>query len=199
MRPSRSASPTPSHQDAGTRSAAAWDDGSVSTACATSLGGGRRSRPAGPAEDAQVAARRPAAGPDKLASFVLGVPDDGPRPAPQRPAAGAVADEVRRRPGATREQPSLPRLDDDRLALRPALRERERSVVVLTFYDEKPAAKTAAFLGRRRQRPRDSPSRNPATARLHGGASHDERGGHPHRDCPDSDRRARLLDTGWRR
>jgi RNA polymerase sigma-70 factor, ECF subfamily len=46
------------------------------------------------------------------------------------------------------DQPSLPRLDDDRLArCVQALKERERSVVVMTFYDEETAAKTAAFLG----------------------------------------------------
>ncbi len=45
-------------------------------------------------------------------------------------------------------QPALPRLDDGQLArCVSALKERERSVVVLTFYDEQSAAETAGFLG----------------------------------------------------
>ena len=45
-------------------------------------------------------------------------------------------------------QPTAPQLDDDQLArCVQALNERERSVVVLTFYDEQTAAETAAFLG----------------------------------------------------
>jgi len=44
--------------------------------------------------------------------------------------------------------PSPPPLDGERLAqCVQALRERERSVVVMTFYDEETAAKTAVFLG----------------------------------------------------
>jgi len=46
------------------------------------------------------------------------------------------------------DQPPAPRLDDHQLArCVQALKERERSVVVLTFYDEQTAAETAAFLG----------------------------------------------------
>jgi RNA polymerase sigma-70 factor, ECF subfamily len=46
------------------------------------------------------------------------------------------------------EPPSLPRLDDQRLAeCVQMLKERERSVVVMTFYDEQTAAETARFLG----------------------------------------------------
>jgi RNA polymerase sigma-70 factor, ECF subfamily len=46
------------------------------------------------------------------------------------------------------DQPSAPRPDDDQLVrcVR-TLKERERSVVVLTFYDEQTAAETASFLG----------------------------------------------------
>jgi RNA polymerase sigma-70 factor (ECF subfamily) len=46
------------------------------------------------------------------------------------------------------DQPPAPRLDDHQLARCVlALKERERSVVVLTFYDEQTSAHTAAFLG----------------------------------------------------
>jgi RNA polymerase sigma-70 factor, ECF subfamily len=46
------------------------------------------------------------------------------------------------------EPPSLPRLDEQRLArCVQMLKERERSVVVMTFYDEQTAAETAGFLG----------------------------------------------------
>ena len=46
------------------------------------------------------------------------------------------------------DPPALPRLDDDQLArcVR-GLKERERSVVVLTFYDDNTAGETAASLG----------------------------------------------------
>jgi RNA polymerase sigma-70 factor (ECF subfamily) len=44
--------------------------------------------------------------------------------------------------------PPMPRLDGDRLGrCVQTLKERERSVVVLTFYDEQTAAETAGFLG----------------------------------------------------
>src|SRR4030095_11943145 len=44
--------------------------------------------------------------------------------------------------------PPMPRLDDRQLArCVQALKERERSVVVMTFYDEQTAAETAGFLG----------------------------------------------------
>jgi RNA polymerase sigma-70 factor (ECF subfamily) len=86
--------------------------------------------------------------PHKLASFVLGT------------CRMTVLD-LRR--GAQRKQrlieqfgselpstvePSLPRLDHDRLArcLR-GLKERERTVVVMTFYDERAGADVAGFLG----------------------------------------------------
>jgi RNA polymerase sigma-70 factor, ECF subfamily len=46
------------------------------------------------------------------------------------------------------DSPPLPRLDDAQLArCVQSLKERERSVVVLTFYDEQTAAETAGFLG----------------------------------------------------
>jgi RNA polymerase sigma-70 factor, ECF subfamily len=46
------------------------------------------------------------------------------------------------------DAPPQPRLDDRQLArCVQALRERERSVVVMTFYDEQTAAETARFLG----------------------------------------------------
>ena len=46
------------------------------------------------------------------------------------------------------EPPSLPRLDDRRLAgCVQDLRERERSVVVMTFYDDRTATETARSLG----------------------------------------------------
>lgn len=46
------------------------------------------------------------------------------------------------------DQPSMPRLADDRLArCVEALKERERTVVVLTFYDDQTAAEAAGFLG----------------------------------------------------
>jgi len=45
------------------------------------------------------------------------------------------------------DQPSMPRLDDDQLARCVGmLKERERSVVVLTFYDERTAAEAAGSL-----------------------------------------------------
>jgi RNA polymerase sigma-70 factor, ECF subfamily len=46
------------------------------------------------------------------------------------------------------EQPSLPRLDGDQLArCVQNLKERERTIVVMTFYDEQTAAETAGTLG----------------------------------------------------
>jgi RNA polymerase sigma-70 factor (ECF subfamily) len=46
------------------------------------------------------------------------------------------------------EAPPMPRLDDNRLTrCVQTLKERERSVVVLTFYDEQTAAEVAGFLG----------------------------------------------------
>jgi RNA polymerase sigma-70 factor (ECF subfamily) len=46
------------------------------------------------------------------------------------------------------EPPPLPRLDGDQLArCVQTLKERERTVVVLTFYDEQSATETAGFLG----------------------------------------------------
>jgi RNA polymerase sigma-70 factor, ECF subfamily len=46
------------------------------------------------------------------------------------------------------DPPPMPRLDDRQLArCVQALKERERSVVVMTFYDEQTAAETAGFLG----------------------------------------------------
>jgi RNA polymerase sigma-70 factor, ECF subfamily len=46
------------------------------------------------------------------------------------------------------EPPSIPRLDEQRLArCVQMLKERERSVVVMTFYDEQTAAEAAGFLG----------------------------------------------------
>jgi RNA polymerase sigma-70 factor, ECF subfamily len=46
------------------------------------------------------------------------------------------------------EPPSLPRLDDQQLArCVQMLKERERSIVVMTFYDEQTAGETARFLG----------------------------------------------------
>jgi RNA polymerase sigma-70 factor (ECF subfamily) len=46
------------------------------------------------------------------------------------------------------DSPPLPRLDDRQLAgCVQALKERERSVIVMTFYDEQTAAETAGFLG----------------------------------------------------
>jgi RNA polymerase sigma-70 factor (ECF subfamily) len=42
----------------------------------------------------------------------------------------------------------MPRLDRDRLSrCVEALKERERSIVVMTFYDERTAAESAGFLG----------------------------------------------------
>jgi len=46
------------------------------------------------------------------------------------------------------DQPPMPRLDGDQLArCVQILKERERTVVVLTFYDEQSAAEAAGFLG----------------------------------------------------
>ena len=46
------------------------------------------------------------------------------------------------------DQPPMPQLDDGRLGrCVQALKERERSVVVLTFYDEQSASEAARFLG----------------------------------------------------
>jgi RNA polymerase sigma-70 factor (ECF subfamily) len=46
------------------------------------------------------------------------------------------------------DPPPMPRLDDSQLVhCVQALKERERSVVVMTFYDEQTAAETAGFLG----------------------------------------------------
>ena len=68
-------------------------------------------------------------------------------------------------------QPPGPRLDQEQLArcLR-NLKERERTVVVMTFYDEQTGADVAGFLGGfRSQRTGDPPSSDQTAARLHGG------------------------------
>ncbi|MBZ5563970.1 MAG: sigma-70 family RNA polymerase sigma factor [Acidobacteriia bacterium] len=86
--------------------------------------------------------------PEKLASFVLGT-------------CRMMVLDLRR--GAQRKerlleefgadllapvQPAMPRLDHDRLALCVQnLNERERTVVVMTFYDEQTGADVASFLG----------------------------------------------------
>jgi RNA polymerase sigma-70 factor (ECF subfamily) len=85
--------------------------------------------------------------PDKLAQFVLGtcrmtVLDL--RRSSQR------QEELMTRYGSdlVPGPPPMPRLDDDQLArCVQALKERERSVIVMTFYDQQTAAQSAAFLG----------------------------------------------------
>ena len=65
--------------------------------------------------------------------------------------------------------PPVPQLDGAQLArCVQRLKERERSVVVHTFYDEQTAAKRRVSADLRGQRPCDSPSRHPAAASLHG-------------------------------
>jgi RNA polymerase sigma-70 factor (ECF subfamily) len=85
--------------------------------------------------------------PDKLPQFVLGT------------CRMTVIDQRRRARRQERllaefgadllpDQPPMPRLDDDQLArCVQTLQERERSVVVLTFYDDQTAAEAAGFLG----------------------------------------------------
>ena len=85
--------------------------------------------------------------PDKIAHFVLGtcrmtVLDL--RRSSQRQAALLTMFGGDLVPDA----PPMPRLDDRQLALCvQALKERDRSVIVMTFYDEQTAAEAAAFLG----------------------------------------------------
>ncbi len=85
--------------------------------------------------------------PDKLAPFVLGT---------SRMTALDLRRAARRQEQLLEafggilvpDQPPIPRLDDTLLArCVQALKERERSVVVMTFYDEQAAAETARFLG----------------------------------------------------
>jgi len=85
--------------------------------------------------------------PDKLAQFVLGTcrltVRDQRRSAQRQEELLAIfgADLVP-------DPPPMPRLDDRRLSgCVQALDERERSVVVMTFYDDHTAAETARFLG----------------------------------------------------
>jgi RNA polymerase sigma-70 factor, ECF subfamily len=85
--------------------------------------------------------------PDKLAQFVLGTCRmtvlDGRRSAQRQ-------DELLAMFGGDLipDGPPPPRLDDRQLArCVHALKERERSVIVMTFYDERTAAETASFLG----------------------------------------------------
>ena len=84
--------------------------------------------------------------PDKLAPFVLGIcrvtVTDSRRSAGRQErlleAFGAIL---------VPDQPPIPSLDVDHLArCVQALKERERSVVVMTFYDEHTAAEVAGFL-----------------------------------------------------
>ena len=84
--------------------------------------------------------------PNKLAHFVLGT---------CRMTVAGLRRSARRQERLLAEfgsalvpdQPTAPRLDDAQLArCVQALSERERSVVVLTFYDEQTAAETAEFL-----------------------------------------------------
>jgi RNA polymerase sigma-70 factor (ECF subfamily) len=85
--------------------------------------------------------------PDKLAHFVLGTCRmtvlDSRRSSHRQEELLAIFG------GDLVPAPSpMPRVDDDRLArCVQALKERERSVVVMTFYDEQTAAETASSLG----------------------------------------------------
>jgi RNA polymerase sigma-70 factor (ECF subfamily) len=85
--------------------------------------------------------------PDKLAQFVLGT---------CRMTVLELRRSAHRQEGLLAafggdlvpDAPPMPRLDDRLLArCVQTLRERERSVVVMTFYDEQTAAETAGFLG----------------------------------------------------
>ena len=86
--------------------------------------------------------------PDKLAHVRAGhVSDDRARSAAQPRAGRNSCSNVRGNPGARLSRRYLS-LDDTLLArCVQALKERERSVVVMTFYDEQAAAETARFLG----------------------------------------------------
>ena len=67
-------------------------------------------------------------------------------------------------------QPSMPRLDHEQLTrCVQNLKERERAVVVMTFYDEQTGRDVASFLGVSEANVRDPSSRDPTTTRLHGG------------------------------
>ena len=85
--------------------------------------------------------------PDKLAPFVLGT---------CRMTVSALRRKARRQDelltqfGSTlvAEQPDVPQLDSERLArCVQALKERERSVIVMSFYDERTSAESARSLG----------------------------------------------------
>lgn len=85
--------------------------------------------------------------PEKLAHFVLGtcrrIVFDGRRTSQRQNAllATFAADLIP-------DRPAMPTLDDRQLArCVQSLKERERSVVVMTFYDERPASETARSLG----------------------------------------------------
>jgi RNA polymerase sigma-70 factor, ECF subfamily len=85
--------------------------------------------------------------PDKLAHFVLGtcrmtVLDLRRSSRRQADLLGRFSSDL------VPEPPPVPRLDEQQLArCVQMLNERERSVVVMTFYDEQTAAETARFLG----------------------------------------------------
>ena len=85
--------------------------------------------------------------PDKIAHFVLGtcrmtVLDLRRRSDRQEELLAIFGGDL------VPDPPPMPRLDDRQLALCvQALKERERSVVVMTFYDEQTAAETAGVLG----------------------------------------------------
>jgi RNA polymerase sigma-70 factor (ECF subfamily) len=85
--------------------------------------------------------------PDKLPHFVLGtcrltVVDLRRSAQRQERLLAQFVSDLRR------DESTMPRLDDDQLArCVDGLKERERTVVVLTFYDEQTAAEAAGFLG----------------------------------------------------
>lgn len=86
--------------------------------------------------------------PDKLASFVLGmcrmIVLDLRRSAQRKERL--LAQFGAERPAAV--QPSMPRVDRERLAsCVQNLKERERTIVVMTFFDEQTSADVAGFLG----------------------------------------------------
>ena len=150
--------------------AAAWRRGSPLRASSSAIDvRRRRSGSAGAADgDRSSQGRSPArirqAGPIRSRDMS----DDGARPSPARERQEQLLAEF----GGmlVPSPPSQPSFDTELLArCVQSLKERERSVVVMTFYDERTAADAAESLGDFGSEPScDSPSRHQTTARLHG-------------------------------
>ena len=108
--------------------------------------------------------------PEKLASFVLGTCRMTVLDQRRGPREGNVSLSSLEPNCWNRRDGPVPRLDHDRLkSCMENLRERERTLIVMTFYDEETARRRCRLYGTfRSQRARDSPSGDSPVTQVHG-------------------------------